>query len=60
MASRLGSPPEAVARRIGQILAARRPRMRYLVGVDARLLLSLRRLLPEPWFHGLMRSQFTA
>ena len=60
MASRFGSPPEAVARRIGKVLATARPRMRYMVGVDARLLLGLRRWLPEAWFHALIRSQFTA
>ncbi len=60
MASRLGSPPEAVAKRIGKVLATNRPRMRYMVGVDARLLLGLRRCLPEAWFHALIRSQFTA
>ena len=60
MASRFGSPPEAVARRIGKVLATARPRMRYMVGVDARLLLGLRRCLPEAWFHALIRSQFTA
>lgn len=60
MASRFGSPPEAVAKRIGKVLATTRPRMRYMVGVDARLLLGLRRWLPEAWFHALIRSQFTA
>ncbi|MES2672460.1 MAG: SDR family NAD(P)-dependent oxidoreductase [Pseudomonadota bacterium] len=60
MASRFGSPPEAVAKRIGKVLATPRPRMRYMVGVDARLLLGLRRWLPEAWFHALIRSQFTA
>lgn len=60
MATRVGSPPEAVARRIGKVLATSRPRLRYLVGVDARLLLGLRRVLPETWFHSLIRGQFTA
>ena len=59
MASRFGSPPEAVARRIGKVLDTARPRMRYMVGMDARLLLGLRRWLPEAWFHALIRSQFT-
>jgi NAD(P)-dependent dehydrogenase (short-subunit alcohol dehydrogenase family) len=60
MATRFGSPPEAVAKRIGKVLATSRPRLRYLVGMDARLMLGLRRVLPEAWFHGLIRSQFTA
>lgn len=59
-ATRFGSPPEAVARRIGKVLATSRPRLRYLVGVDARLVLGLRRVLPEAWFHALIRGQFTA
>ncbi len=60
LATRFGSPPEAVARRIGKVLTTSRPRLRYLVGVDARLLLGLRRVLPEAWFHALIRGQFTA
>ncbi len=60
MATRFGSPPEAVAKRIGKVLATSRPRLRYLVGMDARLMLGLRRVLPEAWFHALIRSQFTA
>lgn len=59
-ATRFGSPPEAVARRIGKVLTTSRPRLRYLVGVDARLSLGLRRVLPEAWFHALIRGQFTA
>ena len=60
LARRFGSPPEAVAKRIGKVLATPRPRLRYLVGVDARLTLGLRRVLPEAWFHALIRKQFTA
>lgn len=60
LAMRFGSPPEAVARRIGKVLTTSRPRLRYLVGVDAWLSLGLRRVLPEAWFHAWIRSQFTA
>ena len=60
LARRFGSPPEAVAKPIGKVLATPRPRLRYLVGVDARLTLGLRRVLPEAWFHALIRKQFTA
>lgn len=59
-ASSMGSPPEAVAKRIGKVLATARPRMRYMVGVDARITLVLQRWLPEAWFHAVIRSQFTA
>lgn len=59
-ASSMGSPPEAVAKRIGKVLATARPRMRYMVGADARITLVLQRWLPEAWFHALIRGQFTA
>lgn len=59
-ASSMGSPPEAVAKRIGKVLATARPRMRYMVGADARITLVLQRWLPEAWFHAVIRSQFTA
>jgi NAD(P)-dependent dehydrogenase (short-subunit alcohol dehydrogenase family) len=55
---RLGSPPEAVARAIAGVLARRNPPFRVLVGTDARLLYSLRTVLPASWFHALLRSQF--
>jgi hypothetical protein len=42
------------------VLAQRNPRSQVMVGIDARLLLAMKRLLPEAWFHALMRSQFTA
>lgn len=60
LATRFGSEPEAVARRIARVLAQRNPRSQVMVGIDARLLLAMKRLLPEAWFHALMRSQFTA
>lgn len=58
-ASRFGSAPEAVAHRLRKVLAARHPRSQYVVGTDAHLFLGMRRLLPESWFHAVMRSQFT-
>lgn len=42
-----GSPPEVVARAVHHALTARRPRVRYPVGADARTLVTLPRLLPE-------------
>jgi NAD(P)-dependent dehydrogenase (short-subunit alcohol dehydrogenase family) len=40
-------PPERVARVIHHALAARRPRTRYLVGLDARVGALLRKVLPD-------------
>jgi len=42
-------PPE-VANTVFRILAARRPRLRYLVGGKAKLIINLRRYLPAEWF----------
>jgi NAD(P)-dependent dehydrogenase (short-subunit alcohol dehydrogenase family) len=42
-----GIPPEKVAAKIERALTARRPRARYLVGLDARGQALLRRLLPD-------------
>jgi NAD(P)-dependent dehydrogenase (short-subunit alcohol dehydrogenase family) len=44
---RNGSPPEVVARAVHHALTARRPRIRYPVGKDARLLVTLPRVLPD-------------
>lgn len=41
-----GSPPEVVAEAIHHALTARRPRLRYRVGKDARMMVTLPRLLP--------------
>jgi NAD(P)-dependent dehydrogenase (short-subunit alcohol dehydrogenase family) len=42
--------PEDVARTVHRALAARRPRRRYVVGIRPKLLVALRRFLPDPWF----------
>jgi NAD(P)-dependent dehydrogenase (short-subunit alcohol dehydrogenase family) len=42
-----GSPPELVAAAVHRALTAWRPRSRYLVGKDARLMAALPRLLPD-------------
>jgi NAD(P)-dependent dehydrogenase (short-subunit alcohol dehydrogenase family) len=42
-----GVPPEKVAAVIGQALTARRPRTRYLIGIDAKVMVLMRRLLPD-------------
>jgi len=42
-----GSPPRVVAEAVLHAITARRPRLRYVVGADARGLVALPRLLPE-------------
>jgi len=42
-----GIPPERVAKAIEHALSARRPRTRYLVGLDARGQALLARVLPD-------------
>ncbi len=44
-----GSSPEVVADAVHHALTAVRPRIRYPVGQDARLLVTLPRLLPDRW-----------
>jgi NAD(P)-dependent dehydrogenase (short-subunit alcohol dehydrogenase family) len=42
--------PEDVAKAIHRALSARRPKLRYVVGWRPKLLIALRRRLPEEWF----------
>jgi len=50
--------PELVARTIERALTARRPRVRYTVGPDSKLVPLARRLLPDGWSLRLVRSHF--
>jgi NADP-dependent 3-hydroxy acid dehydrogenase YdfG len=50
--------PEAVAKAIERAISARRPRTRYLVTAGARVLLNVRRALPDRGWDAMMRSQF--
>ncbi len=50
-----GVPPEQVAETIAGALAAKRMRSRYLVGRDARAMLTAKRLLPDHVFDRLAR-----
>jgi anti-sigma factor RsiW len=45
---RKGLPPEEVAEAVGRAVTARRPRTRYVIGRDAKVLAVLARLLPDP------------
>jgi NAD(P)-dependent dehydrogenase (short-subunit alcohol dehydrogenase family) len=54
-AGREGLPPEAVAEVVGTAITVARPRVRYLVGTDARAQAWLGRLLPDRVMDGLIR-----
>ncbi len=58
IARRLGGGPETVARTIEKALTAKRPRTRYRVTGSARLFLTLRRLLPDRAWDGLVARTF--
>jgi NAD(P)-dependent dehydrogenase (short-subunit alcohol dehydrogenase family) len=45
-----GIPPEKVAAKIQHALEARRPRSRYLIGIDAQVMARLKPLVPTPVF----------
>ncbi len=45
-----GIPPEKAARAIEHALTARRPRPRYLVGIDAKLQARVKYLIPTRLF----------
>lgn len=50
-----GVPPEKVAETIERALTARRMRARYVVGTDARVMIALKRLLPDHVFDAFAR-----
>src|SRR5262249_30166174 len=53
-----GGPPTMVAGAVLSAATSPRPRRRYLVGRDARLLRGLRTLLPPGWFELGLRRRF--
>ncbi len=58
MSGLAASPPEAVARVIERAIRSPRPRTRYVVTGGARLMLVLRRVLPDRAFDALLASQY--
>ena len=56
--SRLGGPPEAVARKIEQAITARSPRTRYTVTPSARALITLRSVLRGRGWDAMLSGQF--
>jgi NAD(P)-dependent dehydrogenase (short-subunit alcohol dehydrogenase family) len=53
-----GPPPEVIAEAVIAILRSRRPRLRYVVGHQARRIVRLRRLLPASLYERGVRSTF--
>ena len=54
----LGSSPEVIARAVDRAVRARRPRSRYAVGLGAKPILIVRRVLPDKVFDRLVRCTF--
>lgn len=54
----LADGPESVAKAITRGIGARRPRTRYVVTAGARLMIGLRRWLPDRAFDAFLRTQF--
>jgi len=50
--------PEAVAKTIERAISAKRPRTRYMVTAGARVLLNVKRVLPDRGWDAMMRTQF--
>jgi NAD(P)-dependent dehydrogenase (short-subunit alcohol dehydrogenase family) len=56
--SKLGGPPEAVAKVIEKAITSRRPKPRYLVTASAHALVNQRRLMTRRTWDRVMRTQF--
>ena len=52
------SPPMVIARTVGKIVTARRPRTRYAVGFLAKPLIAVRRVLPDRTFDRIIGTAF--
>ncbi len=56
--SKLGGPPETVAKVIEKAITARRPRTRYRVTPSAKAAIAQRKLMTDRMWDAMMRSQF--
>jgi NAD(P)-dependent dehydrogenase (short-subunit alcohol dehydrogenase family) len=56
--ARLGAGPEAVAKVIEKAISSNRPKPRYKVTPSARIILGIRRILPDRGWDAFMGSQF--
>jgi hypothetical protein len=52
----MGSKPSAVARTIYRAATDGGWRLRYIAGIDARLISMLRRILPYGWFNWVLEK----
>ena len=53
-----GTDPGAVADLVVKVLLSRNPRPSYYIGKNARLLVTLNRILPERWIDGFVRMNY--
>lgn len=56
--AKLGSSPAKIARVIERAITASRPKPRYRIGMDARSVIVLRRVLSDRLFDAFLRSQY--
>ena len=56
--ARLGAGPDAVAKAIQRAIDSGHPKPRYVVTASARVMLGVRRLLPDRGWDAMMRSQY--
>ena len=56
--AKLGAGPEAVARVVERAITSSHPRARYRVGASARVMLTLRAMLPDRAFDAFLRTQY--
>ncbi len=56
--SRMAAGPEAVSRAIHKAITRRRPKPRYVVTAGARVMIAVRRLLPDRGWDAMMATQF--
>lgn len=56
--AKTGSSPAKIARVIERAITSSRPKPRYRIGMDARSVIVLRRLLPDRLFDAFLRTQY--
>jgi short-subunit dehydrogenase len=58
--ARFAAPPSSVAKAVEHAIGSRKPRTRYRVTFAARVMLFMRRVLPDRAFDAVIRSQYRA
>ena len=56
--SRMAAEPESVSRAIHRAITRRRARPRYVITLGARVMIAMRRLLPDRGWDAVMATQF--